>query len=651
MIIYSGDCGTFKSDVDNLLIADLISRSFEKTFNRKVPEQEKRSWENSLSYMERVVRNSKVPDDCGVMVEYNLPNTSRRIDFIITGEDEIQQRNLLLIELKQWEQAESTDMDGIVVTRFSQGSAPVSHPSYQASGYKQFLNEFNEGIRNENIRTHSCAFLHNYLEKKPEPLKDDRYDSYVSDSPIFFRHDHHLLSECIARHVGKGKGLDILYAVEHGRIRPSRKLIDAVGRLFTGNEYFTLIDEQKVLFEQVKRRACQDAKEVTIITGGPGTGKSVLAFNLLYKLLCEGKNVVLSAPNAAFREVMKHKLKQAGLKKRSSTLNETFVLDTIITGSAGFLKVKENAYDVIVVDEAHRLKDGSAYAYYGKSQVEDIIRAGKQTIFFTDDFQMVRPEDIGNALTITAAARFLGAEVHHHELAVQFRCSGMNGFINWLDHTLQIRDTGNFDGWDEHAYDVVLCDSPHDVYKRIVRHTEDGESARLLAGYAWKWSSEKEGNKHAGVRDVNIEEHDFALPWNSRSSRSTWAIDESGIHQVGCIHTSQGLEFEYVGVMIGNDLRYDPKSKELFASWKDYKDVSGKKTLKEDPKRLVSLIKNIYKTLMTRAMKGCYVYCRDKPLAEYFQSCLGKERIGTAYAPKEFHDDWAAEPPGALTDQ
>ncbi|MCF7944228.1 MAG: DUF2075 domain-containing protein [Spirochaetia bacterium] len=154
-----------------------------------------------------------------------------------------------------------------------------------------------------------------------------------------------------------------------------------------------------------------------------------------------------------------------------------------------------------------------------------------------------------------------------------------------------------------------------------------GSSARMLAGYAWKWTSKKEGNANGEVEDVRIDEFDFAMPWNSRNARSTWAIDDSGINQIGCIHTSQGLEFDYVGVIIGKDLQYDPAQKKLYASWEHYKDLTGKKGLKNDPAHLISLVKNIYKVLLTRAMKGCFIFCHDPKLQEYFRTCLPMREI------------------------
>jgi hypothetical protein len=160
------------------------------------------------------------------------------------------------------------------------------------------------------------------------------------------------------------------------------------------------------------------------------------------------------------------------------------------------------------------------------------------------------------------------------------------------------------------------------VYDHIRKHADEGLHARMLAGYAWKWTSARDGNPDGEIEDVVIADYDFSMPWNSRNARTTWAIDPSGIDQIGCIHTSQGLEFDYVGIIIGKDLRFDPEEKRLYASWNDYKDASGKKGLKDNPQMLTQLVKQIYKVLLTRAMRGCYIFCCDRHLQEYFMECL-----------------------------
>jgi hypothetical protein len=580
------------------------------------------SWDNSLKAMQLAMSNADIADDSGVLIEYNLPNTSRRVDFIITGEDASGVKHALIVELKQWQQARSTKMDGVVTTVLNNAERESSHPSYQAYGYKRFLQDFNEQFHSGNIVAASCAFLHNYETRNPEPLLDEVYLHYIEDTPLYFREDIDALAAFIGSHVGRGRGMEILYAVENGRIRPSLKLIDAVGSLFRGNSYFTLLDEQKVLYEKLLHTPVTKKRQVIIIKGGPGTGKSVLSFNLLYGMLKRGKNAVLSAPNAAFRDVMIKRLQQSGMKKNSKNFRDPMILSSIISGSSSFYQLDEHLYDVIIVDEAHRLKDKRAYQYYGENQIHDIINASRISIFFIDDTQSIRLEDVGSVRNIRSAARLFDAELSEYALDIQFRCSGMQGYINWVDHSLQIKDTANFDSWDQDAFTLRICDSPRDVYDHIRKHADEGLHARMLAGYAWKWTSARDGNPDGEIEDVVIADYDFSMPWNSRNARTTWAIDPSGIDQIGCIHTSQGLEFDYVGIIIGKDLRFDPEEKRLYASWNDYKDASGKKGLKDNPQMLTQLVKQIYKVLLTRAMRGCYIFCCDRHLQEYFMECL-----------------------------
>ena len=626
MVIYRNTYKDFKRDVAHLELTDILIDKFDTILHRKIAENEKRSLENSLSAMYRVMNTTNLPDDCGISIEYNLPHTNRRIDFIIAGEDEKKKKHVVIVELKQWQSALATQMDGIVQTVLQRGMRNTSHPSYQAYGYKRFLTDFNEAVYDGDIAVQSCAFLHNYTSSDPEPLLDKIYAHYVNDTPLFFREHVHPLVTFISSHVGKGKGMDILYEIENGKIRPSVKLVDAVGSLFKGNEFFLLLDEQKVLYEALIHTPILENKQVVIIKGGPGTGKSVLSFNLLYGMLKKRKNVVLAAPNASFRDVMKKKLKKSGIRKDLKDLSSTMVLDNIITGSAGYFGVPENQYDVIIVDEAHRLKDDKAYQYWGENQIKDVMHASRLSIFFVDDLQSIRPEDIGSVKNIKKAAASFNAKTSEYVLDVQFRCSGMDGYINWVDHTLMIKDTANYDSWDTEAFTLTLCDSPHEVYDHVRQRIKEGYEARMLAGYAWKWTSAKDGNPDGQIEDVVIEEHNFRMPWNSRSARTTWAIDETGVNQIGCIHTSQGLEFDYVGIIIGKDLQYDPNKKELFASWENYKDAAGKKGLKGKAHTLTQLVKNIYKVLLTRAMKGCYVYCHDVNLQEYFTSCQPKQK-------------------------
>jgi DUF2075 family protein len=618
MIIYSNTASGFREDVDSgNKIVNAIDAALRQKMGRAVGHREKEAWQNSLGFMERVLRRAHIPDDCGVLVEYVIPATSNRIDFLVSGRNGSGEDNFVLIELKQWQKAESTDLDGIVMTAVGGGVRETRHPSYQAYSYKAFLADYNEDVSSGELGAHACAFLHNYEPSNPEPLRSSFYGKYLEEAPIYFKNDQAELEAFLTRHVGGGKGVEILYRLEEGRLKPTKKLMDFVGSLFGGGSDFVLLDEQKSAFEIARSvaigGAAEKGKQVVVIKGGPGTGKSVVSMNLLGVLLKHGLSAQFVAPNASFRDVMMRTLARG---------NSLVRLKSLFKGSSSFTDSSRDAFDVVIVDEAHRLKNGAAYQYRGENQIEDIVKAAKVSIFFVDDSQVIRPEDIGSTAEIRRVATGFGAEVSEIELVAQFRCSGATGYVNWLDDVLRIRDTANFDGWDRDAFEFKIFDNPNDLHAEILAKHSGGLKARLLAGYAWKWSGLSEGNRDAQKCDVEVPEFDFRLPWNSRKIGTTWAMDEGGVSQVGCIHTSQGLEFDYVGVIVGKDLRFDVGSGRYVTEWNSYKDRNGKKGMKEKPEELNLLVRNIYKVLMTRGIKGCYVYFEDKEMEKIFKERL-----------------------------
>lgn len=614
MIVYINSSEGFLNDVDTNKISDRIKDAyFEKTGKKNFNDKEDNSWINSMEFMGKIIRRANIAKDCGVMIEFGLPSTSKRIDFIVSGKDEEGKKKFIIVELKQWKEAQSTTAKDLVLTKYYGGSYST-HPSYQASSYKGFLSDYNENVYNSTLIPFSCAYLHNYQEKQPEPLKEDIYKETIIDSPLYFKDDYEKLESFIKKHVGQGNGKEILYEIEKGNIRPSKKLINHVTGLFKGNKEFHLLEEQKITFEIALEIAKKPSKKtVIIINGGPGTGKSVISMSLLGELLKCNQNVVFVAPNASFREVMLDKLSQG-----RDTTRTRFLL----SGSGKFFGAKANIFDTIVVDEAHRLKNGNAFMYKGENQVQDIINASKASIFFVDEDQMIRPDDIGSITEIKRVSKIFGAEIVELELQAQFRCSGADGYINWINDVLRIKDTANFDGWDKKDFEFRIVDNPHLLRNLINEKANMGFYSRILAGFAWDWTQENKGNSNAQINDVKISELDFEMPWNSRKVGSTWAINEHGIDQIGCVHTSQGLEFDYVGVIVGNDLKYDKETDKFFSEWNSYKDNKGKQGLKDNPEKLCKMIRNIYRILMSRGMKGCYVYFRDKSTEEYFKSRL-----------------------------
>ena len=591
---------------------------------RSTSRREVRSWRESLFAMAKVLNDPSIPDSCGVGVEYGIPQSSKRIDLLLSGRDEAGRGNLTIVELKQWESARRTDMDGLVRTRFAEGEANCSHPSYQSWSYAELLRSFNETVDQDQVPLQPCAYLHNCQEGGD--LLHPFYAHYVSLAPVFLSGDEERtkLRSFIARHVRAGDEGELVYRVENGRIRPTRRLIDALQGMMAGRQEFVLVDEQKLVYETAL--ACAQAaqkgqKQVVIVDGGPGTGKSVVAVNLLAALNIQGRNVRYISKNRAPRQVIEHTL--AGSLRRS-------VISNLFSGSDSFYKANPDDFDTLVIDEAHRLRGKSGiFANKGDHQVSEVIRAARCSIFFIDEDQRVTWHDIGRGEDIVERARSVGASVTMLKLESQFRCSGSDGYLAWLDDVLGIRETAN-SMLDPEEYDFRVLDSPQEVRVLIEERNRINNRARMVAGYCWDWKSRKDST----AMDVVIPEHGFSMQWNLASDEGLWITAPNSVRQIGCIHTSQGLEVDYIGVVIGPDLAAPDGSIHTYPERRSRMDKSlhgYKKALKADPiaarKKADAIVRNTYRTLMTRGMKGCYVYCSDSALAEHFRSRTSKPKL------------------------
>ena len=308
MIVYHGTKTRFLSDHDDRNIEDVVATAYLRRTGRYAPQVEMRAWKSSLGEMARILRDRAIAGDIGVGVEFGIPQTSKRIDFILSGLSEDGHPHLVIVELKQWSEAEKTDKDGIVVARRG-GSGPARegpHPSYQAWSYAALLEGFNEAVHEGGVALSPCAYLHNYVS-------DDRIDNacyrpYIDKAPLFLKGEAEIarLRAFIRRHVRKGDNADLIFRIERGRIRPSRMLADSLAGMLRGNREFVLVDDQKVVFEAAVAAAAKASparKQVLIVRGGPGTGKSVIAVNLLAELTRRGLVTKYVSKNAAPRSV------------------------------------------------------------------------------------------------------------------------------------------------------------------------------------------------------------------------------------------------------------------------------------------------------------------------------------------------------------
>lgn len=619
MIIYRATKKQFVEDVFNNTIADNIDEAFFEHLGRHTSPNEVRSWQNSMQYMFKVIDTPELPDEAGVAIEYQIPLTAKRVDFIISGLNAQKKAQLVIIELKQWEDAEPTQKPGIVVTRFQNGKAEVAHPSYQAWSYAYMLSNYNLTIQENDVHICPCAYLHNY--SSDGMINGKLYEDYVVKAPVFLKNDAARLQDYILRYVRYCSPEDIIWKIDNGRLRPSKQLADSLTSMLKGNDEFVMLDDQKVVYESavyLAKKAQEGKKQVLIVEGGPGTGKSVLAINLLVSLTAEGIASQYVTKNAAPRSVYSVKL-SGNFKK--SYINNLFV------GSGTFIETAPNTMGALIVDEAHRLNMKSGmFSNLGENQIKEIIKTARFSVFFVDDCQRIHMKDVGSVRYIKQCAEEMGADVHLEHLSSQFRCNGSDGYLSWLDNALQIRETANI-RLTEEDYDFRIYDSPTEMFEEIKRKNQSNNKSRVVAGYCWDWNSKQNHTAY----DIIIPQFGFRKQWNFNSNEP-WLIGEKSIDQIGCIHTCQGLELDYVGVIVGPDLSYKNnrvvtdgfKRSPNDQSLKGFKAMVAKRPT-EALQAADAIIKNTYRTLMTRGMKGCYVYFCDQALADHFRELMAEK--------------------------
>ena len=597
MIVYNADKRTFVQDVKSNQIAPKILNLIREKGLNAGQDREFASWQNSMNFMRNIVDDSEIDDEVQIAIEYNIPQTSKRVDFIIVGADTKDKENIVIVELKQWTKAEKVDdeMHFSVRTYVANDNRIVCHPSYQAYSYS--------------------AYLHNYMPKYKSALSDDIYKDWFTSAPFFIMDEVQQFTEFVKKYITKKSAHgDLLYLIENGRIRPTQSLQDALSTMVRGTPVFDLLDEQAVCFDMCVRTMLQclkDQKKRTIlIQGGPGTGKSVLAVNLLMHYITCACNAAYVTKNSAPR--------QAFLSILSGNKAENVAeIIQLFRSPFGLSQVPANSYDCLIVDEAHRLVKKMYGDWNGENQVKECINASLLTIFMLDEDQAVTTKDIGSVQEICKWCKALGSTIIMREetkLVSQFRCNGSDAYIQFIDHLLQRGEETLPVSLSELNYDFRIFDDPVQMRDALRAKNAIDNKARMVAGYCYDW------NVKNGRGDIDIDlPGGFQAKWNLANDK-IWAINPRSFEEVGCIHTAQGLEFDYVGVLIGKDLTYDKATGRVvtnkLAISKDDKS-SGIRGASDDVAH--RLILNTYKTLLTRGQKGCFVYCEDDGLRKYFK--------------------------------
>lgn len=622
MILYQNRTSEFVRDVISNRIADLMQAAHVAQAGCSASIYEYRSWQNSSQHMKNVIQEADL-SDCMISLEWEVPYNNNRIDCLLFGLGSNNAANVVLIELKQWSEVKPLDEEGNFLETITGGaSRRVAHPCQQVGGYHDHLIFFLEVFDAEDpLGLFSCAYCHNYRYEGSTGLFDPAYRPLMEQYPLYAKGDVQALVNRLKELLGSGRGLEIFNRFRMSRIRPSKKLLDHAADMIRGEPTFSLLQEQIVaknlVMSKIRKANKYGDKAVIVVQGGPGTGKSVIAVHLLAELAEKGKRVFFGCKSKPFLTALQ---KKVGKKAKLLFSN----LYRFVPA-----KVRENELDVLLVDEAHRIQNSSNFQYTRKehrtdmTQTEQLIRCARTSVFFIDDKQNVRSQEIGSTSLIMEYAARYEATCDLVRLESQFRCGGSNGYLDWVDSVL------GYDAADRvltstDEYDVRIFDSPQSLYDVILeKERAKPGSARLVAGYCWPWSDPNPDGTL--VDDVVI--GDFAMPWEARDGFKLkegipkwyeWAFRTEGVGQVGCIYTAQGFEFDYIGLIVGDDIRFDPERGKLVGN----PGATCDSTLPKDPDDFLTYVRNIYRVLMTRGMQGCYMYFVNKDTEHYFHEMI-----------------------------
>jgi uncharacterized protein len=590
-----------------------VSREFNRRWGTAT-ESEIRSWRNSLTAMASVVEQADI-DHSGVGVELRLPSTSRRVDVSLIGHDDRGAPHVVLAELKQWETvAASRFPDNVVV-----GGIEHLHPSAQVAAYAAYLRDSHSAFTEREFALSACCYLHGLRAAGGDVLRADPYASTVAEAAVFSRDDGGALSTWLASRLCGGNGLELLPELVNGRFRPSRKLLEGVQEALRGSPGWVLLDEQRLAFNLVRGLVSQavtsGSKHVLVVQGGPGTGKSVIAAHLLVAVSAGGRHSVCHATGSKAFTTNLRAISPRGAASVFRYFNNFREQQT-----------DPDSIDVIVCDEAHRLRQTSNDRFTRTdlrselTQTEEIVRAGRVSVFFLDQRQNVRPDESGTVSEIRAAAASQGAELREVTLSAQFRCGGSAAYIDWVDALMSAEPQPAGAWLQSGEYDFHVHESPAALEAALRDRMSTGAAARIVAGFCWPWSDP--GDDGSLVQDVAI--GDWHRPWNEKAPEQQrpprpapradrhpyylWATRLERFEEVGCIYSAQGFEFDYCGVILGDDLL-----------WRDNRWIANKsasedpaiKRRRHDPDRLAELLQHTYRVLLTRGMKGTFVHSID----------------------------------------
>jgi uncharacterized protein len=619
VFLFRSSASSLRSEAEAGRLTRYLAEQYSFALGRRPAESESRSWERSLPVLAGDLRDAGL-SEVEVIVEYQLPLSSKRVDALLAGVHPRTGRpSYVLVELKQWSQVElHEDADDLCYVE-TYGRHAVLHPGEQVRRYCRFLSDFTRALEHEPDSLAGAAYLHNATEHGAGALRALPEDGFGRLFTGERRADFHSFLQSRLAATNGAEAADLLLS---SAVAPSRQLMKVAAAEVQSREQFTLLDEQQVAYRHVltavERARTANTKQIVLVTGGPGSGKSVIALSVLGEAWRRGWSALHATGSKSFTETLR---RVAG--SRNTRVKALFKYFN------SFITADPNALDLLVCDEAHRLRVTSANRYTraalrtGKPQVAELIDAARVPVFLLDEHQVVRPGETGTPDLIRSVAAELGIDVVHVSLDAQFRCGGSRTYEEWVLRLLCL-DPGGPISWEGDTYfEVRMADSPQGLEDFLAAKASEGYGARMTAGFCWPWSDPRPDGTL--VEDVSIGA--WRRPWNVKGDRavggappaSLWATDPAGLGQVGCIYTAQGFEYDWNGVILGPDL-----------VWRDDRWVVQRAATKDPGLRGVDdadadrLLRNVYKVLLTRGMIGTVIHSVDPETQGLLESLVAR---------------------------
>ena len=597
----------FEAVVDSDSLVNTMLQALLDQHRSQAGVSEQRSWKNSLPVLAQDLSAAGL-GGVDVLLEYGLPLTSQRIDAVLAGRNPMTgDPSFVVVELKQWSDAELYEGDEnlVVVGGVPQ---PRIHPLRQVEGYSRYLVNYLAHLDGHEDWVSSVAYLHQATRRDAVRSlgKSEHAELFIGSERDGFRSFlRSRLSD--APHSGTG---DVLL---NSPVRPSTKLMEVAAEEVRHREKFVLLGNQQLAVDIVRHEVelarSGTRKRVIVVSGGPGTGKSVVALSLLGELGRSGYSALHATGSRSFTQTMRS---VAGYRSRD--------IQSLFKYFNNFTDAEPDGLDVLIADEAHRIRETSNNRFTSaakrsdRQQIDELVSSARVPVFLLDDKQVVRQGELGSVREISSFATSRGLEVVHISLGEQFRCGGSAAYVEWVEQVLGLTDEEPTEAVmpPGDVFSVEVVDSPWELEGVLGGKRRQGFSARIAAGYCWPWS---DATPDGLVNDVVI--GDWARPWNNKLDRrvgsappsALWATQDGGFDQVGCVYTAQGFEFDWSGVILGPDLVW--RDGQFVTRRNHNKDPHFKSRARVPDKHFDVLVRQVYKVLLTRGMIGAVLYSPD----------------------------------------